>query len=212
MTGHLQNWSLAESLAGTNESPLPVELTSFEAAAASNGGASLQWSTATEVNNYGFDVERKSSDDPSASFIKVAFVPGSGNSNAPKTYSYTDNSSLASGNYVYRLKQIDFDGKYEYSGNVEVTLTQQKQLVMEQNYPNPFNPTTNIKFSLPEASHVKLTIYNILGETISVLVDQTLEAGSHTVSFNASSLHSGIYIYKIEAGNFSQINKMNLVK
>lgn len=190
-----------------NNVPLPVELTSFTANV-SGKRVTLNWTTATEINNYGFEVERKQAQ---GNWNKIGFVNGHGNSNSAKEYSYTD-KGLAPGKYLYRLKQIDTDGTYEYSNEVEAEIIHPKEFVVEQNYPNPFNPETSISFALPQQSHVKVTIFNILGQEIETLVNETREAGQHTIDFNADGLNSGVYLYKIEAGSFVQVKKMILNK
>ena len=188
-------------------SPMPVELTNFTANAI-DGKVHLNWQTATEVNNYGFDVERKMEN---GEWITVGFVEGYGNSNSPKEYSFT-NESPASGILYYRLKQIDNDGKYKYSGVVEVQSGIPVDFGLSQNYPNPFNPTTTIQYSLPKTGNVKLTVYNVLGEKVADLVNETKEAGIHTVNFDASNFNSGLYFYKIETNGFTQTRKMMLIK
>ncbi len=192
--------------------PLPVELTSFNASVNGNN-ITLQWNTATEIKNYGFDVERSviSNAVKNLSWVKIGFVNGNGNSNSPKNYSFVDNK-VSAGKYAYRLKQIDNNGQFEYSKNVEVSLMKPNEFKLEQNYPNPFNPSTAIRFNLPEASAVKITIFNILGQEIRTLVNEFKESGVNTINFDASDLKSGIYIYKIEAGNFVQTRKMTLLK
>ena len=117
-----------------------------------------------------------------------------------------------SGKYSYRLKQIDNDGQFEYSKTIEVDMNGVKKFELSQNYPNPFNPSTTIKFNLPEAGIVKLTLFNILGQQIRTLVNEFKESGVHTINFDASELNSGMYIYKIESGSFTQTRKMTLVK
>jgi hypothetical protein len=191
---------------------LPVELSSFSAS--STGSAiKLSWRTETESKNYGFEVERKVLNGQSSvgKFETVGFVPGNGNSNSPKDYTFTDNK-VGSGKYNYRLKQIDIDGSINYSKIIEVDLIAPLKYELSQNYPNPFNPVTTINFSLPEAGNVKLTLYNLLGEKIKTLVNEFKEEGVHTVNFNANDLQSGLYIYKIEAGLFVQTRKMMLLK
>lgn len=200
--------------------PLPVELSSFSASVVGNS-VKLNWRTETEVNNYGFEVERKTSpisppseggeNEVRGGWTKIGFVNGNGNSNSPKSYSFTDTDVL-SGKYYYRLKQIDNDGQYEYSKTVEVNLGAPKNYGLDQNYPNPFNPATTITYNLPQASNVKLTVYNLLGQEVKVLVDEFKEAGSHIVNFDAENLYSGLYIYKLQAGSFTQTRKMTLIK
>ncbi len=191
----------------TVDAALPVELTTFTAQLLENQ-VQLSWETATEVNNYGFAIERKSEN---TEWKKVAFVNGHGNSNSPKTYSYIDNKVL-SGTYKYRLKQIDFDGKFEYSDVVEINLSVPQKFELNQNYPNPFNPSTNIKFSLPKASNVTLKVFNAIGEEVATLINKNLAAGNHSVNFNGSNLISGIYFYQLATDEKSVVKKMLLVK
>ena len=186
---------------------LPVELTTFSASVVNNS-VELSWETATEVNNYGFSVERKPE---TGDWSELGFVEGSGNSNSPKHYSYTD-SEIGTGKYFYRLKQVDIDGSFEYSDAIEVDMDSPVKYELSQNFPNPFNPTTSIQFSLPETGKVKLAVYNVIGEQVAVLVNKNMEAGFHNARFDASKLNSGIYIYKLEVNNFTQIRKMMLVK
>jgi hypothetical protein len=190
---------------------LPVELVSFTANANSMN-ADLRWSTASEVNNFGFAVERKAM----GTWNKVGFVDGAGTTNAPKEYSFSDNN-LASGKYSYRLKQMDRDGKFEYSPSVEVTIVGTAQaFVLIQNYPNPFNPSTQIQYNLAKPSQVSLKVYNMLGNEVATLVNSRQESGSYTVPFNAgtgeSALSSGVYVYRLEAGSFVATKKLILMK
>ena len=191
----------------TPSTPVPVELVSFSASA-KDGAILLRWSTATEINNKGFQVERKSSTEE---WSKIAFVDGNGTTTNPHIYSYSDNS-VKSGSYSYRLKQVDFDGSYKYSDIAEVSFNAVTKYELAQNYPNPFNPSTTISFSIPEASNVSLKIYNTLGQQVQTLVSGFKEAGSYKIHFDAKNLTSGLYFYKIEAGTFSQVKKMMLLK
>ena len=195
-----------------SEAPLPVELSAFSASVIGKT-VKLNWITATEVNNYGFDVERMSNGkgQTSDNWNKIGFVNGNGNSNSPKSYSYED-KNLSAGKYSYRLKQIDNDGQFEYSKTIEVDFGVPTKFELSQNYPNPFNPSTTIKFSLPEAANVKLTIFNILGQEVKTLVNEFKEVGVHTINFNSDGIDSGVYIYRIEAGSFTQTRKMTLIK
>ena len=186
---------------------LPVELTTFSASVVNNN-VELSWETATEVNNYGFSVERRQEN---GEWSEVGFVEGHGNSNSPKHYTFIDNE-IGAGKYFYRLKQVDIDGSFEYSDAIEVDMDSPVKYELSQNFPNPFNPTTSIQFSLPETGKVKLAVYNVLGEQVAVLVNKNMEAGFHNARFDASKLNSGIYIYKLEVNNFTQIRKMMLVK
>ena len=120
--------------------------------------------------------------------------------------------NITAGKYSYRLKQIDNDGQFEYSKTIEVDFGVPTKFELSQNYPNPFNPSTIIKFSLPEASNVKLTIFNILGQEVKTLVNEFKEVGVHNINFNSDGIDSGVYIYRIEAGSFTQTRKMTLIK
>jgi hypothetical protein len=188
--------------------PLPVELISFTHKVVNNKVV-LNWGTATEVNNYGFEVE-KSAD--KLNWDKIGFVQGSGNSNSPKNYSFTDNN-IYEKNFFYRLVQIDNDGTIEQLEVVEVNYNGSlRGFELEQNYPNPFNPTTVIKYSIPEASNVQIKVYDMLGGEVANLVNEMKEAGTHQVGFDASELTSGIYIYSIQSGNYVQTMKMTLLR
>ena len=209
ISGEDGRWGTAFGVVPT--SALPVELSSFSASIIGST-VKLSWRTETEVNNYGFEVERASlSALPLRVWEKIGFVNGNGNNNSPKSYSYED-KNVTAGKYSYRLKQIDNDGQFEYSKTIEVDFGAPKKFELSQNYPNPFNPNTTIRFSLPEAGNVKLTLFNILGQEIKTLVNEFKESGVHTINFDASELNSGMYIYKIEAANFVQTRKMTLVK
>jgi hypothetical protein len=187
--------------------PMPVELVSFTAAA-ERGQVCLRWKTASEVNNYGFEIEHRSN----GVWQKIGFVEGHGTTNAPQSYSYADNA--AKGQQAYRLKQVDRDGKYEYSKAVEVLATGViTQLELSQNYPNPFNPTTNISFTVPSTGRATLKILNILGQEVVTLFDGEAQAGMFTeVQFNASGLASGMYFSRLEYNGKVQTTKMTLMK
>ncbi len=169
---------------------LPVEIVSFTGTA-SGKNADLHWSTATEINNSGFEVQRRQT----ADWAKVGFVAGAGTSNAPRNYSYTDNN-LTAGSYSYRLKQIDNNGAFTYGTTVEVAISSAPQaFALLQNYPNPFNPSTVIQYSLVQASQVSLKVYNMLGQEVATLVNAHQEAGVYAVPFNTSKalgLSSGV--------------------
>jgi hypothetical protein len=190
---------------------VPVELTSF-AASVSDGNVTLNWSTATETNNMGFDVERSSGN----GFEKIGFVAGFGTSTEIHNYSYVD-GSLKSGTYTYRLKQVDYDGTSEYTESVEADVIAPDVFALEQNYPNPFNPSTTINFSLAADSKVSLTVFDILGQEVANLINGNVAAGSHEINFNASNVNSGVYFYRIDATavdgtNFTSVKKMILTK
>jgi hypothetical protein len=190
---------------------IPVELTSF-AANVNDFDVTLNWSTATELNNQGFEVQRSTGDQ----FTTIGFVDGSGTSTETHNYTYTDNS-LQAGTYSYRLKQTDYDGTFEYSDVVEVEVIAPDVFTLEQNYPNPFNPSTMIRFSLAADSKVSLTVFDVLGQEVANLVSGNLAAGSHEINFNASNVNSGVYFYRIDATavdgtNFTSVKKMILTK
>ena len=189
------------------QSVIPVELVSYSAVVI-NDNVTLNWSTATETNNQGFEVQRKAE---ASEFEKVGYVAGFGTTTEPKTYTYSD-EKVSSGSYTYRLKQIDFDGSYEYSPEVEVDVTTPVEYALEQNYPNPFNPSTTIKYSIPEDGFVTLAVYNLLGEEVATLVNSIQKAGRYEVGFDGSELSSGVYIYRIETTNFTSSKKLMLMK
>ncbi len=188
---------------------LPVELTSFTANVLDNN-VILIWQTATEVNNYGFSIERKSGI-VSSEWEEISFVEGHGNSNSPNEYSYTDTPSGA-GKFSYRLKQLDTDGKFEYSHEVKVDFNSPTNFTVKQNFPNPFNPTTVINYSIAKADNVTIKVYNTLGMEVATLVNEHQEVGKYKTEFNASELVSGVYFYKITSGNNLEIKKMLLLK
>ncbi len=212
---NVANWTTSGSWLDltTIPNPLPVELTSFSALAQSST-VNLTWETATEVNNYGFEIERTITNSKLQipNWENVGFVEGHGNSNSAKQYSYVDNSVRAGQSYSYRLKQIDFDGQFEYSNIVNVEVGVPMEFSLAQNYPNPFNPSTSIEYSVPSNEFVTLKVYDVLGNTVSTLVNENKEVGKYNVSFDASNLTSGIYFYSINAGGFTQVKKMMLVK
>ncbi len=194
-----------------NRAVLPVELTSFTAV--SNGNkVQLNWSTATEENNKGFEVEKsKKSKLKNQKWETIDFVNGHGTTTEANNYSYTD-EGVQNGEYQYRIKQIDFDGSYKYSKIINVNVNQPIEYSLSQNYPNPFNPTTNIKYSISSKQFVTLKIYDVLGNEVKTLVSENKESGNYTVKFNASNLASGIYFYRLKAGNFSSVKKLILLK
>jgi hypothetical protein len=185
---------------------IPVELTSFTAIA-DYGVVELQWITATETNNQGFEVQRSAGGE----FETIAFVDGHGTTTEIQAYSYSD-KKLDVGLYSYRLKQIDFDGTFTYSEEVNVEVEIPVEYALEQNYPNPFNPSTTIKYSIAEDGLVKIAVFNMLGEQVATLVNTQQKAGRYEVNFNASELSSGVYVYRIEAANYTESKKLMLMK
>ncbi len=195
---------------GTN--PLPVELSSFTANVVERI-VKLTWKTATEVNNYGFEIERaiKNSKLKMKNWEALGFVDGAGNSNSTKEYSFTD-ENIGNGKYIYRLKQIDNDGGIEYSNEVEIDVDVIKEFALYQNYPNPFNPVTKITFAIPIKAKVNLAVYDILGRQIATLADDYKEPGRYEYTFDASSFASGVYVYRLTKDNFVVSKKMLYLK
>jgi hypothetical protein len=193
---------------------VPVELISFSAHL-NERSLVLNWQTATETNNKGFEINRQSAEGTGQSgneeWEKIGFVAGNGTSTETHLYSFTDNN-VSSGKYNYRLKQIDFDGSFEYSKEIEVDVNLPAAFALLQNYPNPFNPSTTIKYSIPEDQQVKLNVYDPLGEKVVTLVDGFQKAGQHKVNFDASGLPSGIYFYSLETSSYTSVKKMILLR
>jgi photosystem II stability/assembly factor-like uncharacterized protein len=188
---------------------VPVELVSFSAEVFA-GKVNLSWITASELNNYGFQIERRNAE--SNEWTNIGFVNGNGSTTETQYYSFSD-YSVSVGKYFYRLKQLDFSGSYEYSSEVEVTILEVlNDFTLKQNYPNPFNPGTRIAFSIPNSSFVSLKVYDILGNEVRTLVNGELPEGSYEIEFVGKDLPSGVYFYNITAGEFSKTMKMNLLK
>ena len=191
---------------------LPVELTSFSAKT-TESGITLSWQTSTETNNSGFSIERGLNKN---NFETIGFVTGFGTTSETQNYSFVDNN-VAVGTYYYRLKQIDFDGSFEYSGTIEVDFTGPTKFSLLQNYPNPFNPTTTLQFTLPADASVMLNVYNLVGEKVAEVINEELAAGLHKIQFNGENLSSGLYLYKLnvfgkDGSNYSAVKKMTLLK
>jgi hypothetical protein len=193
----------------TNEGknhPLPVELSVLKAKTTGTSVV-LNWSTAVEVNNYGFEIERLDN----TVWNTVGFVNSHGNSNSPQEYSFTD-KNLTPGKYAYRLRMIDNDGTFEYSDVVDAEVIAPTEFALYQNYPNPFNPVTTINYSIPVDANVQLYIFSITGELVQTLVNEQQIAGNYSVNFDARQLASGTYIYRLVANDFVQTKKMVLLK
>ncbi len=188
---------------------LPVELSDFKAQQHERG-VELIWTTASEKNNAGFEVQRRTENSAGTSWSVLGFVKGNGTTSEAKSYSFVDRT--ASGKVQYRLKQVDFDGAFEMLPIVEVDAGLPRSFELGQNYPNPFNPSTVISYQLPISSEVRLVIYDMLGREVATLVNGRQEAGRYSVSFNAASLSSGVYFYRLQASNFVETRKMMLVK
>ncbi len=198
----------------SSNSVLPVEMVSFSVRAVKSS-VEMSWTTSTEANNFGFEIERR----PASSQVnvdiwnKVGFVAGSGTSSSPKEYSFTDNT-VSSGRYAYRIKQIDKNGSFKYTQIAEVEVgTAPKQFSLVQNYPNPFNPSTTIDFSVPEDGHAVLKIVDLLGRDVATLFDGEAKSGYYQrVIFDATKMASGVYFSRLEFGGKQQLKKMLLMK
>jgi hypothetical protein len=193
---------------------IPVELSSFNATV-TGSDVNLMWTTASEMNNRGFEIERKNISENENPWEKIAFVKGKGTTTEINIYSYID-VNVDAGKYKYRLKQVDFDGSFIYSGEVEVIVGLPDNYTLEQNYPNPFNPVTVIRFSIPVESNVKLSVYNLLGEEVASLVNENLKAGYHEVEWRGTDknnylLPSGVYFYRLESNDPSRRSGQSFV-
>jgi hypothetical protein len=190
---------------------VPVELLSFSSSVAANV-VTLNWSTATELNNHGFEIERRSD---IINWRTIGFREGNGTTSEPQQYSYSDElSDIASAKLYYRLKQVDFNGSFEYFPNafgIEVEIAP-SVFSLSQNYPNPFNPTTIIKYAMSSKQYASLKVYDVLGNEVATLVNEEKETGIYEVEFDATGITSGIYFYKLQAGNFVETKKMLVIK
>jgi hypothetical protein len=192
---------------------IPVELTSFTASMI-DGNILLNWTTATELNNSGFEIHKGSHTSTSLSVTDwetISFVTGNGTSTENQNYSFI-HQNPSEGKSYYRLKQIDYDGKYTYSNIAEVDFVLPIQFSLEQNYPNPFNPVTSIKYAIRSKQFVQLKIFDVIGNEVATLVNDEKPAGNYEIAFDASNLSSGVYFYKIASGNFIETKKMVLLK
>ena len=219
-------WAVGQNgtILHTNNGGTPVELISFTSTTNVNE-VTLYWSTATETNNSGFEILRSAKEND---WGRIGFVLGHGTTTEPQHYSFTD-KDVKPGKYQYRLKQIDYDGSFEYSQIVEVEIPFINEFSLSQNYPNPFNPTTKIKFTIPtppvssplvkgrtKEGFATLKVYDILGRQVATLVNEEIRqrqtAGEYEVEFNAAELPSGIYFYQLKAGQYSETKKMILLR
>ncbi len=206
----------AES-AAQDFSSVPVELVSFTAVVFRNR-VTLEWVTASETNNFGFEVERRTGEE---AWGKIGFVEGHGTTTVPNRYRFVDRA-LRPGGYEYRLKQIDTDGTFEYSGVLTAVVGLPERFALHPNFPNPFNPETEIRYEIPAGPGTRrrtvLQIYNLLGQLVRTLVDRTEPAGFYAVKWDGRDefgrqVPSGVYIYRLRSGNeFSATRKMTLVR
>jgi hypothetical protein len=219
LTGVINNQTLSTPI-GINNEPLPIQLASFTAGLVpENNVVVLKWTTASEINNYGFEVQKSKENKDNFQSIEGSFVEGNGTTTEPQSYVYTD-ISVQPGTWYYRLKQIDLDNTIHYSEAIKPSAVTgvaerplPKEFALDQNYPNPFNPSTVIEYALPREARVTLEVYNLLGQRVQTLVDDVRAAGYHTVRFNATGLSSGIYFYRMRAGeDVTFLRKMLLMK
>ncbi len=188
---------------------IPVELTSFSGMVTQDG-IKLDWTTATETNNRGFEIERATD---GKTFTKVGFVEGNGTSTERNNYSFVDHSNFRQNSVVYyRLKQVDYDGTFSYSDVINIEYNLPADFTLGQNYPNPFNPSTKIQYTLPVNGVVSLIVYDNLGTEVANLVNETKVAGRYEADFNAVNLSSGVYFYRLTIGSFVDTKKMLLLK
>ena len=207
------NWTI-----GDVDTPLPIQLASFTGTMVNGPNTLLTWVTLSEVNNFGFNVQRKRPSDPEFIEVPGSFIPGNGTTNEPHTYSFTD-IAPGLGTWLYRLKQMDLDGSIHYSEPIQIDVvtgvneeSQPLTYALEQNYPNPFNPSTTIKFEVPQNSLTTLRVYNLLGAEVATLVNAEMKPGSHEVKWNPSGQASGLYFYRLKAGSFTETKRMVLLK
>ena len=186
---------------------IPVELISFTANV-DDRNVKLAWTTVTETNNLGFDIERKVGN---GEFGNIGFVSGNGTSTESHSYIFKD-KNVKAGKYSYRLKQIDYDGDFEYSNEVSLGVVAPFKFALDQNFPNPFNPGTSIQYAVSSRQYVTLKVYDILGNEVATLVNKEKPPGKYEIEFDASSLPSGIYFYQLKAGSFVETRKMILLK
>ena len=202
------------------EGALPITLSAFAVHPSPDSkGVFVSWGTTSEVNNFGFWLQRRGSGAPEFVDVPNSFQPGQGNTLIPHQYSFTDETLPSSGSFEYRLRSQDLDGTLHYSNvvSISVVLTgvnevAPKMFDLEQNYPNPFNPSTTISYSLPARSFVSLSVYNSLGQRVAELVRNSQEAGRYNIRFDANSLASGVYLYRLVAGSSVMSKKLMLVR
>ncbi|MCX6120966.1 MAG: S8 family serine peptidase, partial [Ignavibacteriales bacterium] len=208
---NIYGWGRVDAL--NSYGVLPVELVSFTASV-EHSRTTLKWGTATEINNYGFEVERRAvkyQPLTMSRWEKIGFVQGSGTSNAIHNYSFID-QILPAGYFAYRLKQVDNSGTYKYSSEVEIKNAIPNVFVLNQNYPNPFNSETVLSFEIGAFGLVKLIIYDVLGQEVATLVNEIKPAGAYTIQWNASSMPSGVYFYQLQTNHFIDTKKLVLLR
>ena len=197
--------------------PLPVQLASFTVERILDNDVKLEWLTVSEVDNFGFHVQRQAEGQDAYGYVSGGFISGHGTTLIPQYYSYLD-QNVASGIWSYRLKQVDRDGTAHFTEPVCITVGPGKgdivpaQFGLGQNYPNPFNPSTEVRYQLPVVGHVRLVVYDLLGRALATLVNEVKSPGNYTVAFDASNLASGLYLYRLETGKFVDTKRMVVAK
>jgi subtilisin family serine protease len=204
---NLYGWGIINTLDAIELIPVPVEITLFSGSYV-NGSVQLEWITATETNNSGFEVQKRYE---GTSFEKIGFVAGSGSTTVETHYSFTDEHNLV-GRIYYRLKQIDFNGGYTFSNEIMIEVLNLTDYQLFQNYPNPFNPSTSIKYSVPAQSKIKISLYDIIGHEVTTLFEGIRESGVYNINLTADNLPSGVYFVSMTAENFSKAIKITLMK
>jgi hypothetical protein len=200
-------WGIVDALAAAQFFPLPVELTTFTGKVVENT-ILLNWSTATEINNRGFDVQKK---DNNGIYYPLSFVTGHGTSVIVNNYTFTDPNPVPGMN-AYRLRQVDNNGNSKFSNEISINFPGPGNFTLYQNYPNPFNPTTRIRYFVPIDSKVKIVLFNILGNELKTLFNGNVSAGDHQLQLSASDLSSGVYFVKLSASDFQKTIKIILTK
>jgi hypothetical protein len=208
---NMDGWAVGNNgtIIHTINGGVPIELVSFSAIVDVNN-VTLSWITASELNNSGFEIQRKNLIEYN-DWQKIAFIEGKGTATASQYYTFVD-ENVTNGSNQYRLKQLDYDGTFEYSNIIQAEVGSPIEISLEQNYPNPFNPTTTIKYQIPERSFVTIKVYDVLGNEIETLVNEEKPAGSYEIEFNGTGLPSGTYFYQLQAGSFVETKKMVLMK
>lgn len=208
--------------------PLPVQLAAFTARVQPDNSVRLDWMTLSEINNYGFEVQKSQERTRNFMTIPHSFVPGHGTTLDPHYYSFVD-TATSPGIWYYRLKQIDLDGTHHYSDPVQVSILTEAvesfgtyTFALEQNYPNPFNPVTSITFSVPTSrdgqtprsklGFVSLKVFDVLGREVATLVNEPLQPGVYTRSFDAQNLPTSVYVYQLRVNGASLSRKMLLIR
>ncbi|HRI45593.1 MAG TPA: T9SS type A sorting domain-containing protein, partial [Ignavibacteriaceae bacterium] len=193
-----------------NAVPIPVEFISFGAKQIGKD-INIAWTTATETNNKEFEVERRLNG--SSTWMKIGEVEGGGTTTSIREYSFIDKAIKESGLFNYRLKQIDFDGSYEYSNEIEISVDLvPTEFSLSQNYPNPFNPSTKISYAIPTSANVTLKVFDVVGNEVATLVNGNKEPGNYEVTFEATNLSNGVYFYELKANEFRVVKKLVLMK